>query len=660
MKQLSRFLPVISVIAGITGAIFRQQLFTAADEYERLPQDHIAHVVLLVLLGLMGIAAVLTYLFSSGENFRTDSKFPVQAVGCGLAALSVIGLGGIIGWLLCATFALLAFFYALRKKPPLALPAILSLLLLLNSFLRYRSWTSATQLQEFLFPAIAFLSLALYAMQILYLEMPSYRFRTAFAVQQVALFSCIVCLSTEYWLFFLGMSLWILSTLFYTPCRMILPKEAAYCIQALEKAGYQAYAVGGCVRDAMLGNTPHDYDLCTNATPEQICQVFATHKLVTAGEKHGTIGVILHNNTYEITTYRTEGGYQDNRHPDWVEFVGCIDEDLQRRDFTVNAMAFHPKTGYYDPLGGQKDLHNGILRAVGDPNRRFTEDALRILRGVRFACRFGLTVENDTMQAMKELAPQMDSLAKERILSELTQILCYLKELDLLTYQDIFMQVIPELKPCAGFDQHNPHHRFDVLTHTALVLSQTDAVPALRWAALLHDIGKPQVFTRDEKGVGHFHAHAQVSAQIANDILLRLKASNALREQVVFLVEHHMDPLPDKKAALQKKLSKYGAQNLKLMIQLQAADKQSCGKQTEEAYKTAQKLLKLTQQLLAENACLQIKDLAIDGHDLLALGFEAGPALGQCQKQLLEMVLSGTIPNEKEALLQQAKAFLEQ
>ena len=660
MKQLSRFFPVISVFAGITGAIFRQQLFAAADEYQRLPQDHIANVVLLILLGLVAIVAVLYYVFSSGENFRSYSKFPVQAVGCGLAALGMLGLGGILGWLLCATFALLAFFYAQRKKPPLALPAVLIILLLINCFLHFRSYNSATQLQEYLFPAIAFLFLTLYAMQILSLEMPSYRFRAAFAIQQVALFSCIVCLSTENWLFFLGMSLWILSTLFYTPCRMVLPKEAAYCIQALEKAGYQAYAVGGCVRDAMLGNTPHDYDLCTNATPEQICRVFETHKLVTAGEKHGTIGVVLQGNTYEITTFRTEGGYQDNRHPDWVEFVSCIDEDLQRRDFTVNAMAFHPKTGYYDPLGGEKDLHDGILRAVGDPHRRFTEDALRILRGVRFACRFGLTVENGTMQAMQELAPQMDSLAKERVLSELTQILCYMQGTDLLTYQDILAQVIPELKPCAGFDQHNPHHRFDVLTHTALVLSQTEAVPSLRWAALLHDIGKPQVFTRDEKGVGHFHAHAQVSAQMANEILLRLKASNALREQVVFLVEHHMDPLPSQKAALQKKLSKYGAENLKLLIRLQKADKLGCGKQSDEPERTETKLLKLTEQLLKENVCLQVKDLAIDGHDLLDLGFEAGPALGQCQKQLLEMVLSGAIANEKEALLQQAKEFLEQ
>ena len=237
---------------------------------------------------------------------------------------------------------------------------------------------------------------------------------------------------------------------------MYLPRPVQFCIDALEQAGFAAYAVGGCVRDALLGLTPHDYDLCTAATPAQICDIFAAFDLVKAGEKHGTIGVVLDGAVYEITTFRTEGSYTDSRHPDWVAFVPEVEKDLARRDFTVNAMAYSPTRGFADPFGGQANLRQKILRAVGDPRLRFTEDALRILRGVRFGVRFGLTPEKETLNAMIELAPRLHNIAVERIFDELCKLLPLVNAENLQSFGPILCQVIPELAPTVGFDQKNP------------------------------------------------------------------------------------------------------------------------------------------------------------------------------------------------------------
>ena len=251
---------------------------------------------------------------------------------------------------------------------------------------------------------------------------------------------------------------------------MYLPQEVQYCITSLEAAGFEAYAVGGCVRDSLLGLQPSDYDLCTNATPEEISQVFSGHQLLHHGEKHGTVGVVLNEQVFEITTFRTEGDYEDARHPGWVAFVKSVEEDLARRDFTVNAMAYHPKKGYIDPFGGQADLKDKILRTVGNPEARFREDALRILRGARFSTRFALKPEPKTMETMVRLAPLMDNLARERVFEELCKLICTATAEDLLRFSPIITQVIPELVPAVGFQQHSPHHRYDVFTHTAHVV----------------------------------------------------------------------------------------------------------------------------------------------------------------------------------------------
>ena len=436
---------------------------------------------------------------------------------------------------------------------------------------------------------------------------------------------------------------------------MTLPPSAAYCVGHLEDAGFAVYAVGGCVRDACLGLTPHDYDLCTAATPAEMKALFADHTLVLAGEKHGTVGVVVDGEVVEITTFRTEGDYRDNRHPDRVEFVTDIEKDLSRRDFTVNAMAFSPTRGLCDPFGGREDLKNGILRAVGDAETRFREDSLRILRGVRFSCRFRLTPEEKTEKAMADLSGLMDNLARERVFSELDGLLPHLQAEDLMRYRTVLCAVIPELKECLGFDQRTPHHIYDIYTHTAHVVAGVPGTPALRWAALLHDIGKPACFTLDENGCGHFYGHAKVSAQLADDVLRRLKAPTALRSRVVRLIELHMTPLTADKKLLRRRVAQHGFETVYDLLRLQESDVKGTGV-TENAldFSGVEALLK---EIEAENACLTLRDLAVSGHDLMALGF-SGPAIGKTQRFLLEQVLEERLPNEKEALLTAARTML--
>lgn len=436
---------------------------------------------------------------------------------------------------------------------------------------------------------------------------------------------------------------------------MKLPAYVLGCIDALENAGFSAYAVGGCVRDWLLGLEPHDYDLCTQALPEQMQQVFREHDLVLAGVKHGTVGVIFPEAVVEITTYRTEGGYTDVRHPDWVRFVDRVEDDLARRDFTVNAMAWSPSRGLKDPFGGAEDLKQGILKTVGEPTARFQEDALRILRGARFAAKYRLQPEEKTYHAMLRLAPLMDELARERVYSELCKLLIYAEEEDLLRYAPIVTQVIPELKPALGFDQHSRYHTYDLYTHIAYVTAAVPRDLPVRWAALLHDVGKPGTFTLDEQGEGHFYGHAREGAKLANEILLRLKAPNALREQVVTLIEQHMTPLLPQRNVLRRRLSRLGIPTLKLLLELQEADLGRKG--TDEDAEYFGQLRELLDQLLAEEACLTLKDLAVNGRDLMELGIPAGKELGECLQALLNAVLDETLPNEKETLLKTARDF---
>jgi len=438
---------------------------------------------------------------------------------------------------------------------------------------------------------------------------------------------------------------------------MMLPEYILRAICRLEVAGFAAYAVGGCVRDHVLGLQPLDYDLCTNALPEQIRQVFSDHRLVLAGLRHGTVAVVTEEGLIEITTFRTEGGYEDTRHPDWVRFVDTIEQDLSRRDFTVNAMAFSPTRGFADPFHGRQDLADGVLRCVGQPDLRFQEDALRILRGVRFAVRYGLAPEANTLDAMFRLLPLLDNLARERVFDEIWKLLPYLTSQDLITYAPVMARILPELQPCIGFSQQNPHHRYDVFTHTAHVVAALPRDPALRLAGLLHDIGKPATFSPDAAGIGHFPDHAQVSADLADGALRRLRASNALREQVVQLIRHHMTPLPEDLRILRRRLNKFGPEGTANLLALQKAD--HAGKGFPVDYTCFKEVEAMLAQLLQAENCFCLKDLAVNGQDLLTLGFAPGKPLGACLEGLLEQVLDGKLPNEKQALLEAATRFLQ-
>ncbi len=432
---------------------------------------------------------------------------------------------------------------------------------------------------------------------------------------------------------------------------MVLPKPVQFCMDRLESAGYATFAVGGCVRDSLLGLTPHDYDLCTAANPENICQIFADFPLVTAGQKHGTIGVVLDHEVYEITTFRTEGDYTDSRHPGWVAFVRDIAQDLARRDFTVNAMAYSPTRGFADPFGGRNDLQNHILRAVGDPQQRFTEDALRILRGVRFAVKYHLQPQTQTLAAMKALAPRLAHISAERIFEEMCKLLPLVTAQDLINFSPILAQILPELGETIGFAQHSIHHAYDIFTHTAHV---TEAVPAelsLRWAALLHDIGKPATFTMDDEGHGHFYGHADQSAEMADSILRRLKAPNALREQVVQLVKLHMTTFPAEEKSVRRWLGRLGPQTMDKLLRLQQADMGSKGTGKTEENCHFSEIRRLMEKVLTEKACVSIKDLAVNGHDLMALGL-SGKDIGNMLHYLLEQVLEENLPNEKNVLLE--------
>ena len=431
---------------------------------------------------------------------------------------------------------------------------------------------------------------------------------------------------------------------------MNLPDHIRACLDALEKAGYPSYAVGGCVRDDCLRLTPHDYDICTSALPEQTEAVFADHRLVTAGKKHGTIGVVTEAEVVEITTFRTEGDYRDNRHPEWVEFVPHIEKDLARRDFTVNAMAYSPRHGFADPFGGRDDLNNRILRAVGDPVRRFQEDSLRILRGVRFAVRFGLTVDAETEAAMISQAHLMDNLARERVFDELCKLIPVVSARDLTRFAPVLCRVIPELTAMVGYDQKNHHHIHDLYTHTALVVEHCPRDLPLRWAALLHDIGKPASMTMGEDGQAHYHGHAALSAEMADAVLRRLKAPTALREQVVTLIAKHMTlPQPDKKY-LRRHLGKLGQETMELLLQLQEADTLATGTTHDAELTLFSDVRTILSEIQAENACLTLKDLALNGHDLMALGYQ-GKAIGQTLNRLLNLVLDEQCENTRQALL---------
>ena len=431
-----------------------------------------------------------------------------------------------------------------------------------------------------------------------------------------------------------------------------LPASVTNALDRLHRAGYEAYIVGGCVRDALMGKTPQDYDLCTSALPEQTEAVFAGEKLIETGLRHGTVTVLLGGMPLEITTFRVDGTYSDARRPDSVRFTPSLTEDLARRDFTVNAMAWSPETGLSDPFGGREDLTKGVIRCVGEPERRFTEDALRILRALRFAATLGFSIEPGTAAALRALAPALEKISAERVYSELCKLICGPDAgRIILDYTEVLGVVLPELLPMRGFDQRNVHHCYDVLTHCVHAMEAMPPESVLRWAGLLHDVGKPDTFFLDADGVGHFYGHPQRGAELCEALCRRLRFDNDSRERVCALVRQHDRWIEPREAPVRKALSRLGEELFFDLLRLKRADVGALAPEYRHLAAVYDTLEAMARSLLSERAPLSLRDLALNGDDLMALGVSKGPELGQALHRLLDAVLDGAVANERKALI---------
>lgn len=429
-----------------------------------------------------------------------------------------------------------------------------------------------------------------------------------------------------------------------------LPETIKFVLGKLEKNGFSAYAVGGAVRDYILGNPATDWDVTTSALPDETEKVFSGFKVIKTGIKHGTVTVIVNGCPVEITTFRKESGYTDNRHPDNVEFVSDLAEDLKRRDFTVNSLAYNEKEGLIDLYGGLSDLKNEIIRTVGDPRERFSEDALRILRAVRFSSKLGFTIEEKTYAAAKELKENLKNVSAERIFSEFTKTLCGKNVKNaLLFYHEIITEIIPEMKPCVGFEQHSKWHLYDVYEHIVRSVEYIRPTAELRLTMFFHDIGKPDCFfTRD--GEGHFYGHPEVSAEKTDKILRRLKAPTAFREEVVFLVKNHDVRLSDSEIKNRKKLNEIGKERFFLLLDVKKADNAAQGTAlAEKEGKEIDKIRAIAEKIIENGEVYDIKQLKISGDDLIKTGF-SGKEIGEEMEKLLNACMENNLGNDEESL----------
>ena len=430
-----------------------------------------------------------------------------------------------------------------------------------------------------------------------------------------------------------------------------LPQAGMFVLERLESRGYEAYFVGGAVRDRLMGLPIHDADLTTSATPQEVLAAFSDQPVLKTGVQHGTVTVLVDHVPVEVTTFRVEAGYADARHPDAVRFTRRLEDDLSRRDFTVNAMAFHPVRGLVDLFGGREDLKNGVLRCVGDAETRFREDALRILRALRFASTLSFSLEDETAKAARKLKGTLTLLSRERVQSECTKLLCGKNvRRVLLRYPDVLAEVFPFLGVMQGFEQHNEHHCCDLLGHTAAVVEAIAPEPRLRLAALLHDCEKPACFSLDSAGVGHFYGHASRGAKTAEAILRNLKYDNRTLERVPLLVKWHDAPLEETARMLKRRLNQMGEDALRDLIALQRADTLGLAPQYHDRLAHFGRLEALLDEVLAQDACFSVKKLALNGNDLKALGLR-GRAIGQAQRRLVDAVIDEKVENEREALL---------
>lgn len=433
-----------------------------------------------------------------------------------------------------------------------------------------------------------------------------------------------------------------------------MPGYVQNVLTALEAAGYEAWCVGGCVRDLMLGRAPEDWDVTTNALPEATMALFGSHAFPT-GLRHGTVTVREEHRSVEVTTYRVDGDYHDHRRPDTVVFTPSLEEDLRRRDFTVNAMALSLRGDLRDPFGGQADLKAGVLRCVGKPERRFGEDALRILRGLRFAAVLGFAMDPAAAAGIHGHRALLKDIAAERIQVELFKLLCGKDAAAVLReYPDVVGVFWPEILPMVGFDQRNRHHCYDVWEHTLHAVEAVEPEPVLRCAMLLHDVGKPRCFTVDQDGNGHFYGHPEISRELADDMLRRLKCAAAFRETVVRLVEWHDRNIPRTDRGLRRALRALGEEDLRRLILVKRADNLAQAPEYRDTQREIDRAEAILDKLVAADACFSLGQLTVNGRDLAALGL-SGPEIGRTLNALLDKVVDGELPNERTALLEAAR-----
>nr|WP_317984389.1 CCA tRNA nucleotidyltransferase [Clostridium baratii] len=440
-----------------------------------------------------------------------------------------------------------------------------------------------------------------------------------------------------------------------------IPSNVKYIIDEFYKNNYEAFMVGGCIRDTLLCKTPKDYDIATSAKPEITEKLF--EKTIPTGIKHGTVTVLIDNEPYEVTTYRTEGEYKDNRRPDEVYFVSDIKEDLSRRDFTINAFAYNSREGLKDFFGGLDDLNNRLIRSVGDANKRFNEDALRMLRAIRFSTQLNFDIEENTLNAIKDNKDLIKNISAERIRDELCKILIsnnVRTGLNLLKECGLLQIVIPEIVPSIGFDQKNMHHFEDVFNHTLSVIEKCPEDLNIRLAALLHDIGKPDVFFIDDKGNGRFFGHNTKSEKITRDILNRLRFDNKTIKSVCILVREHMNVLDNaSNLAIKRLINRVSKENIYSLLALQKADILSLKDPNVALYKVSDMRTKID-NIIDSNTPLTVKDLAIDGGKLIKeLQIKPGKLVGDILNYLLELVLKNPELNNYDSLITEARKYKE-
>lgn len=438
---------------------------------------------------------------------------------------------------------------------------------------------------------------------------------------------------------------------------MDMPKNVDIAINLLQSAGFEAYAVGGCVRDSLLGKTPNDWDITTSAKPEDMKSVFADFHCIDTGIKHGTVTVVIDGEPLEITTFRLDGEYEDNRHPKSVTFTSDLGADLGRRDFTVNAMAYSKMTGTVDLFGGQNDLKNKIIRCVGDPDRRFNEDALRILRALRFASALDFEIEEKTAQSLLKNCALLGNISEERIAKELLKLVCGKGAKRILTdFAPVLFEILLELQPMYKNSHDNPHHCYDIYEHTLIAVESIDPEPTLRFAMLLHDCGKPAVKKFDENGVAHFYGHQRISAEISAQILARLKVSNKFRDEILFLVSNHDRwELYENTEKMPRYLSKFGLDGVLKLLKVMRAD--VLAQSPEYRYRLDQiaDAEEIAKNLAAQKPCLSLRELQINGRTLMDIGIPQGRKLGAVLAQLLDEVIDGVTKNTQEALTTRAR-----